>query len=214
VIPEGGDYLPGVPANMYVVTSYADGRPAKTRVKISGMGKELSTDSSGVLSVPIGSPLFQVRVRDDSGRTAKKEVNLKAFGRGGGEEEFLLRTDSASYEAGDPIEVTALSATDGIVYVDVVKTGQTLLTKTVEIRKGKGKLIITPPPELTGTVRISGYRIYNDRIVQDSRTIVIRQGRELHVRAKPLKPVFKPGEEIGVDIEVTDGDGIWIVCVG
>ena len=47
VIPEGGTLIQDTPNRVYFLTTYADGRPAATRINVSGFHEELKTNELG-----------------------------------------------------------------------------------------------------------------------------------------------------------------------
>ena len=47
VIPESGTLVPGVANRVYFLTTYPDGRPAPTRINVSGLSDELQTNLLG-----------------------------------------------------------------------------------------------------------------------------------------------------------------------
>jgi anti-sigma factor RsiW len=203
VFPEGGEYVPGVPGEMFIVASYPDGRPARATVEVGGDSRP--TDETGVLLMPVPAEFFTVKARDASGLQCEKQVDLRTLQ---GEQDFILRTDRVSYRAGETAQLTVLGTYDGTVYVDLVKADQTLLTRSVEVRGGRGTLAVDLPPELFGTVRVSGYRISRDgRIMRDSRLVVVDLPGDLCIRPTLRKDPFAPGEEIEVDFEVLDAGG-------
>ena len=203
-IPEGGAYLAGVESEMYVVVAYPDGRPVQATLELSDRSGAVQTDETGVARVPIIQPTFTVKARDAKGHRAEKEIRLEQHALS----DFFLRTDRVSYKPGETVHLTVLGSTHGVVYVDLVKGGQTLLTKSVEVRGGRGALAIDLPAELFGTLRLTGYRIRpNGQIQRHSRPIVVDLPGDLQIRPTVKKEAFKPGEEIEVSFEVLGADG-------
>ena len=57
-----------------------------------------------------------------------------------GTDQILLRTNRAVFKAGDRIELKVLSTRSrGAAYVDVVKNGQTILTRDVDLENGQAE---------------------------------------------------------------------------
>ncbi len=147
VVPEGGTLIPGIENRLYVLTSYADGTPAQTEVRIhapeSGI-QTVSTDQGGIAIASLPGNIANVRVqaKDREGNHASIRVPLETRA---GSDQILLRAERAVYHAGEPIRLQALSTRQaGTVYVDVVKDGQTIGAHDVEIVNGKAKLILQP----------------------------------------------------------------------
>ena len=55
------------------------------------------------------------------------------------------------------MKLTALG--DGILFVDLIREGQTLLTETIEMFNGQGEASVDLPPDLAGTVQVVAYRL-------------------------------------------------------
>ena len=75
-----------------------------------------------------------VQARDDKGNSARAtaELNGDPFG-----ENIILRLDRAIYRAGDSLQIETRSSTGlPTVYFDVIKNGQTLLTKWIDFKDG------------------------------------------------------------------------------
>lgn len=75
VIPESGQLVPGISNVVYLMTTYADGRPAATRIVVSGFEKEVVTSEAGV-----GTLEFTPKEsnRDFLGRSRRRQTG--AFG--------------------------------------------------------------------------------------------------------------------------------------
>ena len=80
-----------------------------------------------------------------------------------GADQILLRTERAVYRAGDRIELKIFSTKQrGTAYVDVVKEGQTVLTRDLDIVNGQAELALTATPELAGTLDFNAYLFGRD----------------------------------------------------
>lgn len=208
IFAEAGRYISGVPdQKMYVVTSYADGTPASAMIDVYNWATPYLTDDAGLAIVAMPSPSVRVTAKDKQGRTVTREAHF-LWHDGRVQADFLLRTDRAAYRAGDRIQVSALSSADGTLYLDVVKDGQTVLTRSLRIGRGRGELGIDLPAGLSGLVRIVGYRIAQDgTVLRDARMVAVDLPEQLRIRPTLRKPVFEPGEDIEVDLEVLDLQG-------
>jgi hypothetical protein len=208
VLPEGRDVVPGVENRLYILTAYADGRPAACRLDVEG--QELETDESGLAvfaPVPRGASLtVNVRATDTAGNVG---TLTRTFESGGRAEQFVLRTDKAVYEGGETIQATVISSVPrGTFFLDVIKGGQTVLTKTLEVEGGRGVLDLDLPPGLFGTLKLSAYRITAEGESRANwRVVHIHQARALRIAATSDKPVYRPGETAELSFEVTDGQG-------
>src|SRR5262249_50757533 len=117
-------------------------------------------DLLGGQRITTGGPkmVFDLRAeaRDDRGNTAHTAVALS------GEPpcaNVLLRLDKALYRAGDTLQAE-IHTSGGLptVYLDVVRSGQTLLTRWLDVKDGKAICRLDLPAELFGTLEIHAYQ--------------------------------------------------------
>ena len=174
-VPEGGTLVPNLENQVFVLTSYPDGTPASTDLTIRVAGnpnQSASTDDGGVAVVRInagmGAKTINVDAADKQGNHASSTVQLQSRE---GLDQILLRTERAVYRAGERIQLKIFSTKKrGTAYVDVVKEGQTVLTRDLDIENGQAELALTATPEMAGTVDFSAYLFSSDaRPVGDHR---------------------------------------------
>lgn len=228
VIVEGGRVVSGVSQKFYMLVGYPDGTPARARVGMELKGKrtwdEVETDETGVATIPVlirpeelnfSQAMyyenryflgFLVTARDDRGNTARAEIDLPTHVSG---QSFLLRADKAIYRGGDTVNLEILSTFDaGDVYVDVVKGRQTMLTRTVEVVRGRGTASFTASPEIFGVLQCHAYKLQRDgQYVRDTRTVYVHPVSDVRIAVNPDKPVYRPGEEAKIKFYTTDGEG-------
>ena len=65
----------------------------------------------------------------------------------------------------DDVHLVAITGGNGPIFVDFIKDGQTLLTRTIDVRLGAGAVSVDLPPELFGTVQLCAYRFKDDHIL-------------------------------------------------
>ncbi len=215
-IPEGGAFVPNLENQIFILASYPDGKPATADVKINAVGdrgQSVTTDAGGVavisLSARATTPTLVMEATDQEGNHASTSVQLDV--RAGGDQ-VLLRTERAVYKAGDRIQLKVLSTKSrGSVYVDVVKEGQTVLTRDVDLVNGQAELSLTATPELAGTLDLNAYLFGADaQPVGDHHLVFVQPADELKIKATSDAPVYKPGEEAHVRFRVTNtrGEGV------
>ena len=126
-----------------------------------------------------------------------------------GDDQILLRTERAVYRAGDRIQLKVFSTKKrGTAYVDVVKEGQTVLTRDLDLENGQAELSLTATPELAGTVDFNAYLFGRDaRPVGDHRLVFVQPADELKIETVADAPVYKPGGEARVRFRVTNSRG-------
>ncbi len=207
-VPEGGSLAPNLDNQVFVLTSYADGKPAQTEVKL--LGQTANTDASGVAVVTLkagtGAGSVLIQARDHDGNTGSSNVQLTARQ---GTDQILLRTERAVYRAGDRMALKVFSTKQrGSAYVDVVKEGQTVLTRDVDIVNGQAELSVAATGELAGTLDINAYQFGADaRPVADHRLVFVQPADELKVEATTDRPVYKPGDDAQIRFRVTNAHG-------
>jgi A-macroglobulin TED domain/Alpha-2-macroglobulin family/Carboxypeptidase regulatory-like domain/MG2 domain/A-macroglobulin receptor binding domain/Alpha-2-macroglobulin bait region domain/Macroglobulin domain MG3 len=214
-VPEGGGVVPKLENQIFILSSYADGAPAKTDLSVSYLGKDqrVSTDDGGVGVIAIkaiaGDQEIAIRAQDQDGNTAAVSVPLQART---GADQILLRIEKAVYRTGDRIQLKVFSTKErGTAYVDVVKEGQTIFTRDLDIVRGQAELSFTAISDLSGVVDFNAYLFGNDaQPVGDHRLIFVEPADELKIEATSDATVYKPGDDAHVSFHVTNarGEGI------
>jgi uncharacterized protein YfaS (alpha-2-macroglobulin family) len=217
-IPEGGTLVPNLENEVFILTSYPDGTPARADVIVSPVGyaeQRLATDDGGVgiarLKINRLMPVtccdtLVIDATDREGNHASSKVDLQARD---GEDQILLRTEQAVYRAGEHIQLKVLSTkARGSAYIDIVKEGQTMLTRDVDLESGQAELSLTATPEMAGTVDISAYLFGRDaRPVGDHRLIFVQPANELKIETAADATVYKPGGDARIKFRVTNSHG-------
>ncbi|MCP4700082.1 MAG: hypothetical protein GY862_25000, partial [Gammaproteobacteria bacterium] len=231
VIPESGTFVPGLENIFYLAASYPDGTPAEVEVNANFTGTKpfaFATDSSGIgemRATPQGRALtVSIAAKDKSGHAVSKNFQFNADGR---TEQILLRTDKALYKVGETIAVDVFAnKPKGTVYLDLIKDGQTFLTKSVELENGRGKLDIEAA--VSGSLQLHAYQIISSSdiirdtkslqrrayriisssaIIRDTKLLYVEAAGELQIGINTAKPTYLPGEEAQIDFHVTNTEG-------
>jgi uncharacterized protein YfaS (alpha-2-macroglobulin family) len=212
-VPEGGTLIPHLDNQVFVLSSYPDGTPAKTSLTVHVPGaraQQVSTDSGGVgvvrLNPGSGLDSLTVDANDHRGNRVSGSVSLETRA---GTDQILLRTDRAVIKAGDPIQLKVLSTrARGAAYVDIVKNGQTVLTRDVELENGHAELSLNATPEMAGTLDIDAYLFGRDaQPVADHRLVFVQPADELKVETTTDAAVYKPGSDATIHFHVTNARG-------
>jgi len=237
-VPEGGVLRPGLENVIYLMASYPDGRPAiwsgsvyKSSTepgKITGtMGTPVSSDELGIaqmkvvpssgglaLRVTVAKVLSQnierlrsIEMGGDGETVATAEVSLPIAGSP--DESIILRTDKAIAKSGDKVGLTVLSTKKtGSAYVDLIASGRTMLTRTLDVRNGKASTTVTLPPDVAGTVEAHAYIITrNGDTVRDTRMIYVEPPSDLSVKISADSEQYRPGGRAKIKFDVTDKRG-------
>jgi hypothetical protein len=212
-VPEGGTLIPNLENQVFVLASYADGTPANAALKIHGEGvadQDVKTDDGGVAIVRVrpgpGTQALKIEGDDKDGNHASTRVELQSRD---GDDQILLRTERAVYEAGERIVLRVFSTKKtGTAYIDVVKEGQTVLTRDVDLENGQAELSLTATPELAGTVDFSAYLFSrNAQPVGDHRLVFVQPADELKIETTADSAVYRPGGEARIRFRVTNSRG-------
>lgn len=212
-IPEGGTLIRGFANEVFVLASYPDGTPVKARMTIHAAGnpdQDVTTDDGGIAVInitPSGeSEFLDIAASDQDGNRTVNQVKLDVRTS---QEQILLRTEQALYRAGDPIQLKIFSTRKrGTVYLDIVREGQTLLTRDVDLENGQAELTLTATPEMAGTLDLDAYIFGSDaRPVADHRLIFVQPADELKIETVADAPVYKPGADARVNFHVTNSHG-------
>jgi len=212
-IPEGGALIPGLENQVFLLASYPDGSPVEANLKVRAKsGEELNakTDAGGVAMITLKKAppdeALHVEGTGQVGEAVSLEVPLQTRA---GDEQLLLRAERAVYRAGDTIRLRVLSTKkSGTVYLDMVKDGQTVLTRDLALSAGAAELTLTASADLAGTVDINAYMFrQNAQPIADHRLLFVQPADELKVEATADRPVYKPGDDSHISFRITDQKG-------
>ncbi len=122
---------------------------------------------------------------------------------------LLLRLDQAVYQGGDTLRADLrTTAATPAVYLDVVKDGQTMLTRWLTVKDGKAAYRLDLPAELFGTVEVHAYQVTGTGvIVRDSRVVYVQPKNDLTITVTADRAVYKPGTNGTIRFQVTDAAG-------
>ena len=210
VFPESGTLVQNVENVVYVLTTYPDGRPAKTTVTLGRNRQQVKASAAGIAKVKLtpDRPQMQLRLtaEDAAGVKATVQRRLHIDRRA---DAFLLRTDRAVYGGGDTVKLSVLSpAKQERIFVDVVKDRRAVLMKTLDVADGEGELVLDLSPDLFGTLELRGYRIQPDgNIIGDTKVIQVRRADALKIEAKLDQETYRPAEKALLKFIVTRGNG-------
>ena len=210
VVPEAGAVVDGVRNRIYLLASYPDGRPAQVRISVSGQPREFETDELGLAEVDLEGTRqalhWIIRATDREGREGRREFT---FQNDGPSDNFLVRTDKATYTGGETLHLTALGkAGNEPVFIDLIKDSQTMLTHVLAMSNGKGEVQFDLPAELFGTIELYAYRYGADGLpIRKRRVLYVGQAQELHIDVTHSRPEYRPGERARLQFRLSTRDG-------
>lgn len=212
-IPESGTLIPNLENQIFLLATHPDGSPLKADLTVHpaiGVEQRVSTDEGGIAVIRMkaapGTENLQVEAKDAAGESVSTTLSLQSRG---GDDQVLLRTEHAVYRAGDPIHLRILATRKtGTAYVDIVKQGQTILTRDLDITNGEAELTLSAGPEMAGTVDFSVYMFgRNAQPVADHRLIFVQPADELRIETTADAAVYKPGDDARIHFRVTNSRG-------
>jgi hypothetical protein len=211
-VPESGELKPGVENIVYIATVYPDGAPAQCDVTVDAEGQtfRLTTGEYGLGELrftPDRPYMYLVlTARDEMGHTA----TLEHYIEGRWDEEYvLLRPERASYRVGETMHLEVFaSAPVGTAYLDIVREGQTISTRSLDIKDGRAKADVDLTADMFGTLELHAYKILTaGNITRDTRLVVVDAANDLSLAITGDKDTYLPGGTAAISFQVSDKDG-------
>jgi 5-hydroxyisourate hydrolase-like protein (transthyretin family) len=220
-VAESGVLKPGVKNIVYILTAYPDGRPAETQLQVNvdgGEPVELASGEFGLAEFTFtpqanSAPWLHIVAQDEIGLEASRDVSFETEY---GSDSVLLRADRAAYVVGETMNLTALTPVEaGSIYLDIVRTGQTLSTRSAQVESGgdRGRIAefaVDVSPDMYGTLELHAYKVLLDgTIVRDTRVVVVDAPNDVDIAISADKDTYLPGEMATVDFQTTgEGGGV------
>ena len=91
------------------------------------------------------------------------------------------------------------------VYLDIIREGQTISTRTIKLEDQHGQAVIDLTAEMFGTLELHAYKIMSSgSIVRDTRRVVVDSPRDLTINITPDKDIYLPGDTAMIDFNIID----------
>lgn len=206
---ESGQLRFGVENIIYILTAYPDGQPAQTTLEVrtgTDAPELLTTGQFGLAEfrfIPAsGQTELHIRASAENGYTAARTFQFEAEY---GADNVLLRADRAAYLVGETMQLTALTPVDsGSVYLDIVKEGQTISTRSQPVEEGRADFAIDLSPDLYGTLELHAYKVLREgTIVRDTRLVVVDAPRDLAISVQADRETYLPGDTANLQLQTT-----------
>lgn len=118
----------------------------------------------------------------------------------------LVRRPAGVLTVGDPLSVEVFGG-DGVVFVELVRGGVSLLATHVTVVGGRATLSVPLTPALAGMLDVRAWRLDGDTPVGSTVGVLVVRGRSLSVDARPAADSWRPAESATVEVSVRDRAG-------
>ena len=222
--PYDWSYSRELPVKFFVSTFYADGSPARSKVKVTftddvdyaDTTKRVATVTTNRYGLAEVSTRFPKDIED----TDSIDVILTASdsrGRKGSEtKEFRfdddarvrVDTEKTIYRPGEPIKaVITSSGSEETVIVDVAGEAGLILSERVQLRNGRASITFPFRNEFKDRISVVAYPdAAESRSVVGIRTVLYPHNSELNVDVRSSQDTYRPGEEAQLDVSVRSAD--------
>ncbi|MGO8671280.1 MAG: alpha-2-macroglobulin family protein [Capsulimonadaceae bacterium] len=218
IVPESPTLVPGIENRVYIAAATADGTPlTEAALDVTATPEaagaeqdenvQLRTDNLGiaVFTFTPAKSGYTVHVAavDTLGRrsTADKEIDARAAADG-----IILRASETFAKVGDEVTLRAVSTiTRGTIYFDVLRDGQTIVTRSEDVDNGAAQTSLPITADMTGTLQVHAYAIMPDEnIIRDTRTLVVSPAGDLAIDVTADRDQYRPGDSAALTFSVTD----------
>ncbi len=208
-VPESGRIRPQLENILYVVTAYPDGSPAQCDLTVTLQNRtyQARTSEYGLAEIRF-TPTYpyletQLFARDARGNIGQAQPYLDGDWQ---QEYLLLRPELAAYRVGETMHLDVFTSRPvGTVYLDIVREGQTVSTRALDVTDAHATADIDLTPDLYGTLELHAYKILSHgQIARDTRLVLVDAPRDLSVLVRADKDTYAPGELAQVSFDVTD----------
>jgi hypothetical protein len=147
----------------------------------SGESLQVETGPYGLAEVRFtpNEPWQEMKItgRDGQGNEATESFTFEGEWQ---EQTVLLRPDRPAYRVGESMKVTILTSQAGCtVYFDMVREGQTVSTRAVQVNNGQAEVAVDLTADLFGTLELHAYKILRSGIItRDTRLVLVDEGND------------------------------------
>lgn len=210
LIPETGELVPNVANELYAVVTTPKGEPVEAGVKVTlgDVTREAVSDAMGVARLVFtptsDDATAHVSVTTANGDHLERQIALDLAGPS-----LLLRPSVALARVGDVVDATVHSPrASGWVYLDVIRSGQTVRTKSAAVTAHRAAMSFAVEAEDVGTLELHAYQPGADgEIRRDTRLVHVSPSDDLTIDVTPSATVYRPGEDARVRFHVSDRSG-------
>ena len=216
-----------MPPSWFVSTFYADGTPARCRLRLivsnddddSPQKLELQnaqTNKYGLakiaeLAIPkLGdSDQLIVEAKDAKGLTGRYTAEIYGDDSAWGTVE--VATSHAILRSGDPIEVTVRSTRPNLrLMVQAIRDGVVLASQNVKLRNGRGAVTFPYDARFTDEIGIFAFSLEeewdSEVMLESERTVLYPKNRQLAIDVHLDKDEHRPGEDASARFHLASSD--------
>jgi alpha-2-macroglobulin-like protein len=212
LLQEQSPVVRGVPNRLLVLVSDPLGRPLVSDLTLTGLEAEpvdASTTALGIAAVPF-TPSDEpssvgVQAVDGAGRVGTATLPLAPVEKPA----LHLRADRALYTPGDEATLEVRADRDvERAYVDLFRGVVGVESVTVELTGGHGELAVPITADMGGMLLADAFVPLEDgSTLGASAHLLVESDERLRVALVPSGESFFPGEEAGIEVQVTDAQG-------
>jgi hypothetical protein len=182
--------------------------PKSEQLRNGGWGQQNVEMLGGTQQRWMPNNLFDL-TSQASDRKGNKAINVSHLTSEPLGENVLIRLDKSIYKGGENLKVDVrTSAGMPTAYLDVIKSGQVMLTRWLDVKNGQAQATLDLPATLFGTLEVHAYQVLaSGEIIRDSRVVYVNPADELKVKVTADKDTYLPGHSGTIRFEVTDSAG-------
>jgi len=115
-----------------------------------------------------------------------------------------ITTDKEIYKPGDSINGVILSSNiKGSVFIDIIKSGNTIYSDNPEIINGLANFNFDLPQDIYGVLTIVCYQFdKNGNLIRNSRNLYVENRKDLKIEILNEKKIYMPGQDAVLDLSV------------
>ena len=213
-----------LPLQFYVSTFFADGSPARSKVKVTFTddvdNPDITKRIATVTTNRYGLARINTRLPKDFEDTNEVDVILSASDssgrKGSGTEELHLdddpgvrvETDKTIYRPGEPINaVITATGTEETIVVDLAGETGLIRSERVQLRHGRASITFPFRSEFKNTLGVVAYpESAKSRSLVGMRTVLYPYNSELNVDVRSSKDTYRPGEDAQLNFSVRSAE--------
>jgi hypothetical protein len=207
--------LPGEDASFHIVTTDPVGRPVPANVTatLGDTTRTLTTSARGLgeATLPTEAGARSVTLEIEAASEIGNAERTVTFDTGYAADHgaIALLPDRSIAKVGETLEVSITTGAEiPRVFFDIIRAGQTLSTRTVDLEGGRATLELDIGADMTGALELNAYLVTSDaQVVRGGSIVWVEDAGGLNLAFSTPEEQYRPGDEAPLTISVTDRDG-------